>query len=74
MNLGSCLMASSQSVTAPGKVMSLIRAAARFVYPRGSSGARLIISLYASTAPGQSASLNFWLPSSRAFSASSGLI
>ena len=45
MNLGSRLMASSQSVTAPGNVRSLIRQAARLEYPRASSGARLIISV-----------------------------
>jgi hypothetical protein len=74
MKVRSRLIASSQSWTADGNSSSLIKQAARFEYPRGSSGARLIISEYASTAAGQSASLNLALPSSRAFSASSGLM
>ena len=60
------------TLIASGKEASLIYAAARFAYPLGSSGARLIASVYAFTAPGKSPALNNLFPCSLASSAFTG--
>jgi hypothetical protein len=54
LNSGWTSMALSASLSASGRAMSLVSAAARLVYPRASVGLRLIDSEYRATDPAKS--------------------
>ena len=71
-NLGSTLIAASASFNASGRATNLVYAFARLLYPLGSFGSLLILSVYALTAPAKSPFLNKEFPSSLASADFSG--